>query len=143
MIHPNPKEFTKSDFYKQLEKRFEEYASKKYGSKLLNELITLCASKSLITEQEKGFLNDVIRKQFRNGFSHADMNQILRNTPPVAPFMYGNITNPNTINKIDLSQTQIHVLQPILQEGFANQNALTYFKYVYKLLISIETRLKD
>jgi len=115
--------------------------NKRYGSLNLNKAIELCIKESLLLEDERKLLMDTIREQFRNGFSHADMTQILKDFPSTGTFHFGNFTNPGVITQIELPQTAIHVLQPLLQEGFAKQNALLYFKYVYKLLINIEKRL--
>ena len=59
------------------QKHWEE-AHKKYSKLLMHQSIRECYEKGLLTENQRNKLITEIKNQFRNGFSHADLNLIFK-----------------------------------------------------------------
>ena len=95
--------------------------NKDYGDKDLYNSIEICRNRDLITEAEEKNLKNNIREQFRNGFSHSDMNKILKEVPRTGSFFAGKFSDINAIQKIELPQTEIPFMQSIMQSEFAKQ----------------------
>ena len=117
--------------------------NKKYGTIQLGNSIELCKKLGLLTAEEKTFLFDTIRELMRNGFSHYDTSKILENIPEETTFFSGSFSNPTELSEVKMNQKVIPIFQSLQVENFAKQNALFYFDYVFKLIKSIEERLKS
>lgn len=113
----------------------------KYGSIKLGNSIELCKKHNLITQEEKNYLFHSIRELMRNGFSHADASKILKEYPDEMVGFQGSLSNPSSINRLNLNQKTIPPLQGVQIENFAKSNAKSYFLYVVELLKKIEYRL--
>ena len=117
--------------------------NRKYSSLHLANSIDLCKKFELITDEEKTFLFDTVRKLMRNGFSHYDTNKILENISDDTTFFSGSFANPTSLTPISLNQKVIPLFQSLQVENFAKQNAIFYFDYVFNLINKIDDRLKN
>jgi hypothetical protein len=115
--------------------------NKKYSNINFGTSIELCKKVNLITQKEKDVLFDIFREQIRNGFSHADGDKILHGMPEKMTGFYGTFENPTKIKQVDLNQKIIPSIQSALIDNFAKNNALDYFDFVFRLLMTIEKRL--
>jgi hypothetical protein len=106
-------------------------ATKKYNNKDLNDTINMACSKGMITKEEKKTLHEY-RDRFRNGFSHSDMDKMFKDAK--VPFVLGNFKNPDKIESGEANLSEVPFLQGIAQEQFAERYALTYYRYVYKMI---------
>ena len=127
----------------RLSEVFEE-PNKRYGSINLGSSIEQCKKEGLITEKEKEFLFDIIRVLMRNGFSHADSSNILKDLPDESTMFEGSFDKPNeTLKKVSINQKVIPTFQAMQMQNFADDNAKTYFDFVFNLIFKIEERIKN
>lgn len=112
-----------------------------YSEMKLFETIKLCHEKSLINDEQEKYLTDM-RKQFRNGFSHYFPKTILSDHKETVDVHFPN-EDPEKAYDIEVNMKQIPVLQDFYVRRFAEENALTYFDYVFHLIRSIEKRLRE
>ncbi|PLX10176.1 MAG: hypothetical protein C0594_05240 [Marinilabiliales bacterium] len=130
---------------KPVDKWNDAYAkpTQQYGNLKLWETIKICREKNLINEQEKSFLNDIVRDMVRNGFSHADVEKIMKKYPDNVVMYEGSFSNPGKLKEVSVNQKLIPEIQAIQIAGFAEANARVYFDFVFNLLLRIEQRLTD
>ncbi|MDV3837659.1 hypothetical protein CMU32_12335 [Elizabethkingia anophelis] len=128
-----------------LEKLNEVYSEphKKYSKISLNDAINFCREFSIITTGESDFLHETIRKQVRNGFSHADPGMILKNVSKQDIFIQGSFSDPKKNRPFKLNQTEIPFIQSILIADFAKENAEYYFDSIFDLSKKIDNRLTE
>jgi hypothetical protein len=119
---------------------FEE-PNRKYSSISLGNSIEKCLKFNLITQSEKSILFDTIRNLMRNGFSHADSSKILNGIPDEITMFQGSFLNPTEINPVIVKQKVIPFIQALHIENFAEDNAVNYFEYVFKLIQKIDQRI--
>ncbi|MCD8418862.1 hypothetical protein J2Q11_14105 [Tenacibaculum finnmarkense genomovar finnmarkense] len=120
---------------------FEE-PNRKYNSIKLGNSIELCKKFELITQREKDYLFDIVRVLLRNGFSHSDSSEILKNLPDESVMHKGSLINPNAESKeVKINQKIIPTFQALQMEEFAKINAKPYFEFVFELIFKIEKRL--
>jgi hypothetical protein len=125
-----------------LTKAFEK-PNKEFGTINLGNSIERCRKAELITIDEKNFLFDIVRILMRNGFSHADSSNILKDLPNESIMHEGSFSEPNkALREVNINQKIIPTFQAIQMENFAKENAKTYFEFVYHLIFRIEKRLK-
>lgn len=117
--------------------------NKKYTSIKLANSIEKCKKEELLTQSEKDILISTIRTLMRNGFSHADPSEILEGLPNESPFFQGSFSDPTELKKVNLNQKVIPIFQSIQMDNFANQNALSYFDFVFRLMKNIDLRLQE
>jgi len=115
--------------------------NEKYGSLMLGNSIEQCLKEGLITESEKNYLFDIIRTHFRNGFSHADINNVLKGFPETTQGFQGTFNSPGLLKPISLNSKVIPTIQTMQMESFAKSNANNYFDFVFNLLGKIEARI--
>jgi len=116
--------------------------NEKHGASDLGNSIEKCKKNELISEREKNYLFNTIRVLMRNGFSHADSSEILKNLPDDSKMFQGSFSNPNgAIKEINLNQKIIPTFQAIQMENFAKDSAKPYFDFVFHLIFRIEKRL--
>jgi hypothetical protein len=118
-------------------------ANKKYTSFKLGNSIEKCKKESLITESEEKILASTIRELMRNGFSHADPSKTLESLPDESSFFQGSFSNSTEFKKVKFNQKVIPIFQSIQMDNFTKENALPYFDFVFKLMKSIDLRLKQ
>jgi len=116
--------------------------SKKYNSINLGSSIEQCKKAGLLTQDEKDHLFDTIRVLMRNGFSHADPSEIVKNLPDKTPVFVGRFDKPSDIQKVNLDPKVIPAFQSLTMDGFARDFSFKYFDFVYGLLIRVDERLK-
>ena len=116
--------------------------NEKYTSIPLGNSIEMCKKEKLINEKENEILFNTIRNLMRNGFSHSDPSKILKDVPDESPGFMASLSNPKDIQKINLNHKVIPVFQSIRIDNFAKENAFSYFKFVFELMINIDNRLK-
>lgn len=120
---------------------FEE-PNRKYNSIPLGNSIELCKKFELITDIEKEYLFTTIRELMRNGFSHSDSSKILKDLPDDSVMYEGDISNPEKeLKEVKINQKIMPVFQALQMQNFANENAKSYFDYVFDLIFRIEQRL--
>lgn len=117
--------------------------SKKYNSINLGSSIEKCKKLELLTQKEKNILFDTIRTLMRNGFSHADPSEILKDLPNESPFFAGSFDDPTNIKEIKLNQKAIPIFQSMQMDNFAKETSLKYFDFVFKLMKNIDLRLNE
>jgi hypothetical protein len=115
--------------------------NRKYNQIKLGNSIELCKKKELITEKEKVVLFEHIRVLMRNGFSHADSTEILAGLPNDSVMYQATFSNPSNVQEVKINQKVIPFMQSLQMENFANENAVDYFDYVFKLIFRIEERI--
>lgn len=121
---------------------FEE-PNRKYSTIDLGNSIEKSKKLGLITSSEKEFLFNVIRVLMRNGFSHADSSEILKDFPEESKMYQGTISNPNEIKEVILNQKIIPFMQEVQMENFAKASSNLYFDFVFNLIFRIEKRLTE
>lgn len=116
-----------------------------YGSLMLNDTITKCFEKELITEIEKGILIDVLKNIIRNDFSHGDASKILKKLSDSQMMVYGNFDNfsENNISFMNINPKIVPFMQATSIDKFADVNAFSYFKKVFEIHVNIEQKLLD
>ena len=120
---------------------FEE-PNRKYNSIKLGNSIELCKKFELITQGEKDYLFNIVRVLLRNGFSHSDSSEILKDLPDESVMFEGSFTNPNAeLKEVKINQKIMPTFQALQMEEFAKTNAKPYFEFVFDLIFKIEQRL--
>lgn len=117
-------------------------AHSKFASKDLGDTIPMCRKRGLITLEEEVELNE-FREMIRNGFSHFDVDQILKDKKDMVTMYHSKFSNPEDITPIDLNIKIIPALQDYHVADFADSYCLYYFDYVHELIIKIEKRLQQ
>lgn len=120
-----------------------EKAHEKYNQIDLSKSIKKCKCLGLLMEDEKIFLDDKIREQVRNGFSHADPSKILKGMPDKMPMVRGSFLNPTEFTTVYINGSINPITQGILIEKFAQANAAGYFDYVFELIKKMDQRLRE
>lgn len=110
------------------------------NNKDMNETIDLCLKKGLISPEQKQYLTDM-RRSLRNGFSHYSPESIFKGRKGTVKMIY-HAPNPADNREVEFNFTSIPMLQSAYIGIFARENALAYFDYVYRLIRSIEIKLK-
>ena len=111
----------------------------KFRAKTLSEKINACKGKGLLGKERSNLLQNQIRVQYRNGFSHSwDENIFGEKT------MTAKTINPETgeIIEQNIAIKNLPVMQGIAQKNFADKNAFDYFKLVYETLKNIEGKVE-
>lgn len=127
-----------------VEKWYELFSGphQKFGSISLGSSIDQCKKVNLITDDEKNILYDTIRESIRNGFSHADSSKVLKDLPDEATFYQADLNNLTELKPITLNQKVVPVFQSINIDNFAKANAHIYFDFVFRLMKSVDEKLK-
>src|SRR5258706_3208394 len=100
--------------------------SKKYNINNLGSSIEQCKKAGLLTQDEKDHLFDTIRVLMRNGFSHADPSEIMKNLPDETPVFVGRLDKPGDIQKVNLDPKVIPTFQSITMDNFAKDISFRY-----------------
>lgn len=141
----------RNDGKKQLHETDFEPAHNKYSKLVMFDSLKLCYEKGIILELEYDVLNSHIRHQFRNGFSHAESDKILKDVPEFSNFYHVNL---NDVMGSDLSKIGFHMKPielkskfiPVLQaahlDDFVKTHAIDYFDLVFTLIKNVDMRLK-
>jgi len=117
-------------------------ADKAYSGLMLNDTINRCQTRGIITKDHKKFLQDKIRIQLRNGFSHAETDKILKDQEGKNITVYEKCSKTATgLSPIILNTKTYPELQSVSTHTFANDVALYYFDFVYQLIHHIELNL--
>lgn len=110
-------------------------AHNKYQQKELNYTINVCCSKGLISKEHKKYLQNEVRVQIRNGFSHSDPNKIIDPKNEKKTYMAKDMTNPD----LPLSDIKLHpFLQSQIIAQLANEYAFPYYKKVVEICSHIQ-----
>ncbi|MCY1635061.1 hypothetical protein [Marinifilum sp. D737] len=116
--------------------------NEKYGGMNLGQTIGVCKKLGLIMDEEKKLLDKTVRNLLRNGFSHADSSEILKDIPDNTKMYMGSFTNPKEgLEEVSVDQKIIPTFQALQMEEFAKAYAKPYFDFVFKLIFKIEERL--
>jgi hypothetical protein len=117
-------------------------ADKTYSNKTLEKTVELCVDAELITEPHCKYIEERIRKQLRNGFSHASTGWILKDIPDSVPAVSGSFSCKFPVQQFDLDVKINPAMQYHITYSFAQNVALKYYDFVFKLIGHIEARLK-
>lgn len=117
-------------------------AHAKFASKVMGETIPMCRKRGLVTLEEEVELNEY-REMIRNGFSHFDVDQILKEKEDIVTMFHSKFSNPDDITPVDLNIKTIPSLQDYHVSDFAESNSHFYFDFVHELIIKIEWRLQE
>jgi hypothetical protein len=117
-------------------------AHAKFASKVMGETIPMCRKRGLVTLEEEIELNEY-REMIRNGFSHFDVDQILKEKEDMVTMFHSKFSNPDDITPVDLNIKTIPSLQDYHVADFAKTYSHVYFDYVHELIIKIERRLQE
>ncbi|TMM52033.1 hypothetical protein FEE95_21725 [Maribacter algarum] len=124
-------------------------ASNLYDSEKMSQTIKLVYNEGLITEQEKTYLDKVIRDKIRNSFSHAEMEKVNKGKKDqieLRSFKFTEVQksinegSPIPKKQIKVS-TKVPFLQSEIQKMKAEEIAFPYFKNIYKIAKNIDRRL--
>jgi hypothetical protein len=99
----------------------------KYADKDLSNNINQACSKGIITKDEKKILHKY-REEFRNGYSHADMDKTFKNIK--GGFGLAKLDGSVPFEYEELQISDIPPLQGILQKYLAETTAMPYFLYL-------------
>lgn len=108
-----------------------QMAHDKFSKLMMYDKIVACHEKGLISEEQRIYLNKVIKEQYRNGFSHSDTDKILKDFPDEKK-----LTETWISTKADPGYQMTSTMQ------FAKENALKYLDFVVKLIQDIEDNLQ-
>jgi hypothetical protein len=97
--------------------------------------------KGLISTEQNEYLTDM-RITLRNGFSHYSPDSIFKGRKGTVILTYHSL-NPVENREIEFNFKSIPMLQSAYTDIFARENALAYFDYVYRLIRSIEIKLRE
>lgn len=114
-------------------------ASDKYSSWTMNKTIAECKKLNIITEYQYDGLTH-FRETIRNGFSHFDPKQILRDSDNTI-----DITDNSDSEEIKIpgiNYKEIPTLQSFFVKRFAKENSAEYFDFAFNIMLSIETHFK-
>ncbi len=111
--------------------------------------IKLAFEKNLIIDKERDYLDNKIRDNIRNGFSHAEMEKVNNGKPDyfeMPSYNFGEVTNSlRDGEEISNNLVNVSTLVPAMQSEFqkikAEAIALPYFKSIYKIAKNIDRRL--
>ena len=124
-------------FFRELEPQYK-IAHDNYQSLDFADTINRCCTKGLISTAHKKYLQDEIRIQMRNGFSHSDPNKIIDPKNEKKHYMGKDYKNPDA----PLSDIK---LDPFVQSqiigDLARANALPYYKKVVEICLYIQDKL--
>ncbi len=112
-----------------------------YDSQPLAKNIISCFEKGLISERGKQFLMQNVKNIMRNGFSHAETDKILDGFPEDVPLLEGDFSKPGELKSITKNRKILTTLSHIQMQSFAEQIAIQYYKYVFKLILKIESQI--
>jgi hypothetical protein len=115
--------------------------NRKYGSLPLGKTIEFCREQNLITQEEKDYLVDSVKKLISNGFSNANPAKMMEILVGEVVEVQENFSESSGFNKDELQQKIIPPLQSIQIENFTKANALRYFEFIFELIGNIEQRL--
>lgn len=115
--------------------------NRKYGSLPLGKVIELCKKHDLITQFEKDYLTDSVKKLIINGYSNADPAKMLETVKDEVVESQENHEESIEFNRSVLKHKIIPPLQSIQIENFTKANASRYFEFVFELIGNIEKRL--
>lgn len=118
-------------------------AHKRYSNLDLNDTVNRCCTQGLITKEHKKYIQKKIREQLRNGFSHANTDMILKESPNTTYMYSSKISNPSKLIPFKVNLKTTPFLQSIQMYNFACEVSLPYYGFVYSLIIHIENKLKD
>jgi len=125
--------------YKKLNKAYTSY-----DKLTLSQSVNKMFDKKLINKDEYHYINNTIRDNIRNAFSHAEMEKINIGKPSkIDSYMgeFSKLKNHNiNLDKVDLS-TQIPAIQSLIQKDKCSEIAMPYFENVYEIAKNIDTRL--
>lgn len=102
----------------------------KYKNFTMYESVCECFKEELISEDQKKYINELVKEQFRNGFSHFDTDKILKNYPDKIELL-----PTYTITKADSAYKLTYTLM------FAEKNALIYLDFLIELIQNLELNL--
>jgi hypothetical protein len=110
----------------------------KYDESNLSKNIDACLGYGLIDDKKAARLH-VLRRRFRNGFSHAEAKKILgEGTITLHSFSF------TDSSKHDINEEQAYTtlfIQGVLQEDWAKQNAPLYFYNILKTLLELQKKI--
>ncbi|WP_158974840.1 hypothetical protein [Cellulophaga sp. L1A9] len=133
---------------KELEKTLSE-ASNLYDAEVMSQSIKLVFEEGLISEEEKSYLDKVIRDNIRNGFSHAEMEKINKGkVDQIEMYSFKFTEVQKSLNEgspIPKKQIKVSTKAPFLQSEIqkmkAEEIAFPYFKSIYTIAKNIDRRL--
>jgi hypothetical protein len=114
-------------------------ASDKYSSWTMNKTIAECKELNIITEHQFDDLTH-FRQTIRNGFSHFDPKQILRDSANTIDIIDKSDSEKSKI--VGLNYKEIPTLQSFFIKRFAKENSEEYFDFAFNIMLSIERHFK-
>jgi hypothetical protein len=114
-------------------------ASDKYSSWPMNKTIEECKKLNIITEHQ---YEDLIhlRQSIRNGFSHFDPKQILRDSENTIDII--DKSDSEDIKITGINYKEIPSLQSFFVKRFAKENSEEYFDFAFNIMLCIERHFK-
>ncbi len=131
------------NFSSQMEK-----AKNQYDSKTLSQTIDLALLHGIITESEKGTI-DELRVQFRNPYSHAEMGKIISHS--VSAYRGKLMSIDNALKDLQagkaISYTDIvvppYAIAESIQQASAENRSKEYLVKVFNIMVAIEKRYQQ
>jgi hypothetical protein len=106
----------------------------------MSQTITMCCSAGLITKADKKYLQDEIRTQIRNGFSHSDAYKIIDPKNEKKHYMGKDPKNPER----PLTDLKLNpFLQSQIIASMTEKMAFPYYKNVVAICLHIQDRLLE
>jgi hypothetical protein len=113
-------------------------AHQKYQGEDLYQTINRCCGKGLITKQHKRYLQDEVREQLRNGFSHSDPNKIIDHKTEKIAYMARDPKNPDK----ELTDLKLNPrLQSQIISSIVEKKAFPYYQNVVSISLHIQDML--
>lgn len=110
----------------------------KYQGKNLSETIKKCFEEGLVTEEQKDYLQNEVRDQLRNGFSHSDPNQIIDPKKEKKFYMGRDPKNPDR----ELTDLKLHPkFQSQIISDIVEKMAFPYYQNVVSISLNIQDKL--
>lgn len=131
----------------EFEAKLEE-AKEQYDGALLNNTITSAFKKNIIVEDEKNELM-VLKNNFRNPYSHAQMNSIIKNVPPTfSGFMFNFKDGKDFLRSGEKFEGKAETVSSYVvgqhhQFEIAKTKAFEYFNKVFNIMKSIDERYQS
>ncbi|MBE98500.1 hypothetical protein [Flavobacterium coralii] len=112
---------------------------KNWDGLVLDKTVKACKENKLITEEEYKTLNE-IRRYFRNGYSHGELNKILYQYKEEVEMFKVNI-NTDEVQPLKINLKETPIWQYILVDEFSKEIAIQYLDFLCILTQNIEQRI--
>ncbi len=129
--------YSKIQDLKNLAQKYKQ-SKKDYNDKDLFYNINRACSEGIITKSEKQMLHK-FRNDFRNAFSHADMDKTFKNATGF--FALGKFSGALPTEFAELKIADVPPLQGLFQQNMAKQNAISYFLFIDEIICREEIKI--